>query len=143
MGDILRKFSKAQNGYNIDEVNEFLDSVISELEKIIYSNKQKDREIKELNKKIEELSDEKRIKELIDSLNNNIEKAKANGDKIRLAAIQERNLILSEARNEAEDIIKDAIYKTNKLEEQAEELRKNIIDFKSKIVKINDRDEHI
>ena len=137
----MKSFSRTLNGYNIEEVDEFLNHIISQLEEIKKSSVEKDNIILELNEKLANLSYNKKVKELIDVLNTNIKKANNNGNKILLVANKEREIIISEAKKEAEDIINDALYKSKKLEEQAELLRKNIIEFKEKINKINDRDE--
>ena len=41
----MQKFSRTLHGYNPDEVNSFLDDVISQVESMIESNRQKNEEI--------------------------------------------------------------------------------------------------
>ena len=48
----MDKFSRTLHGYNPDEVNKFLDDIISQVEKIIESNKEKNEEIKVLKEKL-------------------------------------------------------------------------------------------
>jgi cell division initiation protein len=62
--------------------------------------------------------------------------ARNTGEHMRDLAKQERNLILQEAKNNANIIINDAISKSSKIEFQANMLRRNIISFKRKL-KVN------
>lgn len=139
----MRKFNYSPNGYNPDEVNAFLDDVIKQVERIIESNKQKEEVINSLRKEINELNkvklDEqtitkaKKFDELQDTLNDAINVAKSTGEHMRMVAKQERNLILQEARQNADAILNDAITKSSKIQFEANMLRKNIISFKRRL----------
>ena len=139
----MERFTKTLHGYNPEEVNKFLDDVIAQVERIITSNKLKDQEIGRLKGQVEELSKDRPDKEAIikakkyDELEGKlieaIESAKSTSDQLKLAAKQERNLILQEAKHNADLIIKDAIIKSKQIEYQVELLRKNIISFKKKL----------
>lgn len=142
----MRKFNYSPNGYNVDEVNKFLDDVIKQVERILESNKQKEEEIISLKKQIQDLNklkiDEqtitkaKKFDELQGTLNEAINVAKNTGERMRMVAKQERNLILQEAKYNANIIINDALKKSNELQYQANMLRRNIISFKRKL-KVN------
>ena len=142
----MKKFNYSPNGYNVDEVNKFLDDVIKQVERILESNKQKEEEITSLKKQIADLSklkiDEqtitkaKKFDELQGTLNEAINVAKNTGERMRMVAKQERNLILQEAKYNANIIINDALKKSNELQYQANMLRRNIISFKRKL-KVN------
>ncbi len=139
----MRKFNYSPNGYNPDEVNAFLDDVIKQVERIIESNKQKEEVINSLRKEINDLNkvklDEqtitkaKKFDELQDTLNDAISVAKSTGEHMRMVAKQERNLILQEARQNADAILNDAITKSSKIQFEANMLRKNIISFKRRL----------
>ena len=139
----MRKFNYSPNGYNPDEVNAFLDDVIKQVERIIESNKQKEEVISSLRKEINDLNkvklDEqtitkaKKFDELQDTLNDAINVAKSTGEHMRMVAKQERNLILQEARQNADAILNDAITKSSKIQFEANMLRKNIISFKRRL----------
>ena len=139
----MRKFNYSPNGYNPDEVNAFLDDVIKQVERIIESNKQKEEVINSLRKEINDLNkvklDEqtltkaKKFDELQDTLNDAINVAKSTGEHMRMVAKQERNLILQEARQNADAILNDAITKSSKIQFEANMLRKNIISFKRRL----------
>ena len=139
----MQKFSRTLHGYNPDEVNSFLDDIISQVETMIESNRQKNEEIlllkNELSKR--ESNDEiikkaQKYDELETTLNKAIVMAEDTGEHIRRVAKQERDLILEEAKKNASIIINDALVRSEKIEYQATLLRKNIIMFKRKL-KIN------
>ncbi len=136
----MQKFSRTLHGYNPDEVNDFLDEVISKVEKMIESNRQKNEEILLLKNELakrEDIKDiEKKAKkfdELETTLNKAIVMAENTGEHIRRVAKQERDLILEEARKNASIIINDALVRSEKIEYEASLLRKNIIMFKRKL----------
>ena len=139
----MKKFNYSPNGYDVDEVNKFLDETIKQVERIIDSNKEKDKEINELRKKLNEINnikiDEetiakaKKFDELQNTLNDAINVAKSTGERMRNVAKQERNLILQEAKQNASIIINDALEKSNRLQFQANLLRRNIISFKRRL----------
>lgn len=136
----MEKFSTTLHGYNPDEVNEFLDDVIKRVELMVKSNENKNNEINHLKEelkkaKVDALSLEKAKKydELGDTLNKAIVLAKDTGEHIRRVAKQERELILEEAKKNADSIVKDALAKSEKIEFQASILRRNIVLFKRKL----------
>ena len=136
----MEKFSKTLHGYNPDEVNKFIDDVISQVEKMIESNKEKNNEIERLKKEIEKnrldsniIDKAKKYDELSDTLNKAILLAQDTGEHIRRVAKQERDLILEEAKKNASVIVNDALVRSERMEYQAAVLRKNIISFKRKL----------
>lgn len=140
---MMQKFSRTLHGYNPDEVNSFLDDIISQVESMIESNRQKNEEIMLLKNELSKLKlDEeyiekgKKFDELETTLNKAIVMAENTGEHIRKVAKQERDLILEEAKKNASIIINDALVRSEKIEYQATLLRKNIIMFKRKL-KIN------
>ena len=146
MGDRVKKFNYSPNGYNVEEVNKFLDDVIKQVERIIESNKEKENQINSLKKQIQDMNklklDEetitkaKKFDELQGTLNEAIKVAKNTGEHMRMVAKQERNLILQEAKQNASIIINDALKKSSELQYQTNMLRRNIISFKRKL-KVN------
>lgn len=136
----MEKFSTTLHGYNPEEVNEFLDDVIKKVELMIKSNEDKNTEIDCLKKELEKaktsavvLEKAKKYDELGETLNKAIILAKDTGEHIRRVAKQERELMLEEAKKNADDIVKDAIKKSEKIEYQASVLRRNIILFKRRL----------
>ena len=142
----MKKFNYSPNGYNPEEVNAFLDDVIKQVERIISSNKKKEEEIINLKKQVNDLTNMKATEEVIakakkfdelnDTLTEAINMARNTGERMRNVAKQERNLILQDAKNNADIIIRDALEKSNRIQFQAEMIRRNIVSFKKKM-KIN------
>lgn len=142
----MKKFNYSPNGYNPEEVNAFLDDVIKQVERIIDSNKKKEEEINNLKEQVNNLTsmkatDEiiakaKKFDELNETLTEAINMARNTGERMRNVAKQERNLILQDARNNADIIVRDALSKSKQIQFQAEMIRRNIVSFKRKM-KIN------
>ena len=136
----MQKFSRTLHGYNPDEVNSFLDDVISQVEAMIESNRQKNEQILALKNELskqnydeETLKKAQKFDELEATLNKAIVMAEDTGEHIRRVAKQERDLILEEAKKNASLIINDALVRSEKIEYEASLLRKNIIMFKRKL----------
>lgn len=130
----MKKFSKSFYGYNPDEVNVFLDSVISQVEKIINESKTKDILLSEKDKTILELQNTvNRYKGIESTLNHSIISAQEQTDRIRQLAKQESDILISESRKNANRIISDALNRAEKVQYNAEILKKNIALFKKKV----------
>jgi cell division initiation protein len=123
----VKKFSKTFRGYNPKEVNAFLDNVITQVDKIVNDSKQKDKVIAELQSTIN------RYKSLETTLNTSIVAAQENSDRIRQMAKQEGDTMVSESRKNANRIISDALIRAEKIQYDAELLKKNIFLFKKRV----------
>ena len=64
----MERFKKTIHGYDPDEVKAYLDEIISLVEKMVASNKEKNNEIIRLNKELEETK--AKYDELKDNFNN-------------------------------------------------------------------------
>ncbi len=136
----MEKFSRTLHGYNPDEVNKFLDEIISRVERMVESNKEKNEEILMLKKELanKEIPNEiiekaKKFDELENTLNKAIVMAEDTGEHIRRVAKRERDLMMNEAKKNASIIINDALVRSQKIEYEATVLRKNIVMFKRKL----------
>ena len=74
-----------------------------------------------------------RYKAIETTLNKTIVAAQDSGEHIRRIAKQESDLIISEARKNANRIINEALLRAEKIEYQTNTMRKNIITFKNKL----------
>ena len=136
----MYKFSKSYNGYNIEEVNQFLDDVIMHVEKIIDNSKRKDKEKKKKKKELNEngINNETIIKakkydELSKDFNNIVKFTNDAKEYFNKIALEERNIILKDAKYNADIIINDALNKSKEVEYQMKILNDNIKLFKSKL----------
>ena len=112
-----KKFSKQMmNGYNVDEVDDFLDEVMEDYEANY-------KELALLRPKIEDLEAAlERYKNIENTLQNTLVMAQSTADEVKNVARQQADQIISEAQREAEDIIRNskenAIRAVEELEQQ-------------------------
>ena len=126
----MKRFTITNNGYNIDEVNRFIDVVIKRLEKINNENSLLQMRISSLE---EELKKEKAKQENIVEA---ITAAQSTSEKIKSLAREEANMIVEEAKNNANSIVHEALVDAQKTENEVALLRKNIIVYKNRIKNI-------
>ena len=133
----MNRFNKALHGYDPIEVNQFIDNIIIQVEKIINASKMKDKRIKDLE---EELSDYRLLKEKLDryvSMEDTLRKAilmtQKTSEQMKLNVIKESELILDDAKRNASRIVNDALIKADAKERELENLKRNILLFKRKL----------
>jgi len=129
----MRKFTKSFNGYNVDEVNAFVDDVVNNVDDMITKMKQKDMEIDRLNKELEH------YKKMDETLNRAVLMAEESSQKYQSQSINESDLIINEAKKNANRIINDALTKAEKYEEEAQRTRRNIIVYKRRLKDLVDQ----
>ena len=130
----MEKFSKTLHGYNPEEVNQFIDNIITQTERVINLSKKQDTKIKELESVISDLKDKlSRYEGMDETLRNAIMMAQKTSEQMRLNTIKESEFIVEEAKRNADRIVNDALIKADKIEREAEMLRKNAILFKRKL----------
>ena len=130
----MKKFKRSFNGYNIDEVNEFIDDVIKRVESILKEEEQIKNEIRNKDLRIRELEASiEHYKSLEQQLNTSILTAQESGEYIKRLAKSERDAIINDARKNANRIISDALIRAEKTVYEAQILKKNIALFKSKV----------
>ena len=111
--------------YDKEEIKEILDYAIRKIEQNISTIKDQQIEIDRLKKELEESHNM--------SYNYNYEKEEQIRRELKENAKKEAELIISEARNNANKIINDALIETQKLDMKKEMLEKNIKQLKSKV----------
>ena len=126
----MEKFSYEANGYNRDEVNNFVKEVIKETEDIINKLNEQDITIANLKKELEE---EKNTRRLLDDI---ISIAEKNRDDIIRLAEEERERIISEAKQHASAIVNDALLEAQKIEFKTDLLETKLKMLKRKINKL-------
>ena len=122
----MRKFNNSFPGYNKNEVNSFVQNVTNEYEKMLNNLKQKDVLIESLNKEIAH------YKELESTLNRAILIAEESSHNIKKSAIDEAKVIIEDAKKNASRIINDALNKTEELEKAANDLKRQVTNYKRK-----------
>ena len=124
----MKRFSIVNNGYDINEVNRFIDIVIERLEKLNAENALNVEKIAKLN---EQLSHSE------SGNNGQLEKAilavQTVSDKIEEMAKNEAEKIVDEAKSNANSIVHEALMKARETENKRLELEKNIKVYKDKV----------
>lgn len=133
----MEKFSRTLRGYDPEEVNAFLDQIINQVEKMVVEIKEKDVKINELNALVDE---NMRLKERIEqherlegTLNRAIFMAQKTSDQIKVTARQESEIIIEDAKNNANRIVNEALLRSDKIEMESTLLKRNINIFKRKL----------
>jgi len=126
----MKRFTITNEGYNIEEVNNFLDVVIKRLEKLNNENSL-------LQMKISSLEEElKKAKVTEAKMAEAIMAAQSTSEKIKSLAREEASVIVEEARNNANSIVHEALVTAEKTENEASLLRKNIVVYKNRVKNI-------
>ena len=133
----MKEFARTANGYDPEEVNKFLDQVIDHIEKIISEMKTKDELIKNLeqeNKQVAKLKDElEKYKSMENTLNTAIVMAQRTSDQIKANANRESELIITDARHNANRVVNEALLRAEKIEMDSATLKRNVSMFKRKL----------
>ena len=130
----MDKFKRSLNGYNVDEVNAFIDDVIKRVESILAEEKKIKHEIKVKEIKIRDLEKVvEHYKSIENKMNRSIITAEESGEYIKRLAKSERDAIIEDARKNANRIISDALIRAEKIEYKTELLKKNIVSYKNRV----------
>lgn len=133
----MEKFNRVVRGYDTAEVNAFLDEVIKKVELMVRDMKEKDKKIEELSRLAKEnqllrgkLEQYRRTEE---TMNRAIFMAQKTSEQMRLNAHNEREAIIDEAKRNANRIINEALLKAERTEREADALKRNIVVFKKRV----------
>ncbi len=136
----MEKFNRTLHGYDPEEVNAFLDQVINHVEKMIGDMKAKDARIKELEtalKNVAPLKDKvDHYEKMEDTLNKAIIMAQKTSDQIKSNAYHESEMIVDEAKKNANRIVNEALLKAEKIETNTLALQRNANIFKRRLKQI-------
>ena len=121
----MKRFSIVDNGYNIEEVNKFIDIVIKKLEQLSADNSNYLMQLDTLKKQANQNIDLKVSKALI--------AAQETTDKMKELAKEEANLIIKEAKDNASAIVQEALINAQKTEQEYELLKKKYSVYKVKM----------
>lgn len=113
-----KEFSRRLRGYDEDEVNEYLDQIIKDLEALIRENK----ELKTANETLQERLNH--FANLEETLSKTIIVAQEAADEVKNNSKKEAQLIIKEAEKNADRIINDSLAKSRKIALEVEELKK-------------------
>ncbi len=119
-----KEFERAFRGYDIEDVDDFLDQVAKDLEDLI-------RENAEMKEQVSQLQDKnKNYHKLEETMHNAIVVAQETAEEVKQNAKREADLIRREAEREAKQIVEDARYRSGRILSEQEELFKQSQLFK-------------
>lgn len=124
----MKRFSIVNNGYDVDEVNRFIDIVIGRLEKLNAENASYIAKIDNLTKKLQDSkhNDNERLEKAILAVQDT-------SDRIKEMAKEEARMIVEEAKNNANSIVHEALVNAEKTEQERMLLEKNMKIYKARI----------
>ena len=126
----MKRFSIVEHGYDIDEVNRFIDIVIGRLEKLNTENATYIAKIDKLTQKLQEKNTNNYD---INKLEKAILAVQETNDKLKAVSRDEARIIVEEARNNANSIVHEALAKAEKIEQERLMLEKNMRIYKERV----------
>jgi len=122
----MKKFGTSFNGYNKQEVNNFVRDVTKEYENMLQNLKARDQEIEALKQKLIQYQN------METTLNRALLVAEDASSQIKRMARDESKGIVEDAKRNASRIVNEALMRATKMQEEAESLKRRIIVFKRK-----------
>ncbi|MDI3534329.1 MAG: cell division initiation protein [Thermosediminibacterales bacterium] len=122
------EFKKSFRGYNIEEVDEFMEKIKKDYEKLYEQNIRFKEEISELKDKIEN------YKNIEETLQNALILAQQTAEEVKNNAYKEKEIILREAHENAKKIIQTANLKVVDMQREYEEIKKDFLVFKTRFI---------
>lgn len=121
---MVNKFSTSIQGYNKEEVNAFVKEVTKEYESMLQKLKASCDVIDSVKQEL------KHYKNLEASLNRAILVAEESTSNIKKAAFDESKVIIEDAKRNATKVINNALVKAERIENEAESLRRKVTVYK-------------
>ena len=123
-----KRFSKQMmNGYNVEEVDDFLDEIGADYAKKCREVQDKDKEFDDLKKEIE------KYKSLESTLQNTLVMAQSTAEEVKNVAKKQADQLLSEAKATAERDVIDLEQKVSLKKRELESLQKQFDIYKAKM----------
>lgn len=133
----MEKFTRTLRGYDPEEVNAFIDKIISQVETMVGEMNEKDEQIKayeEMEKEYNSLKEKQQQWEnMEETLKRAILMAERTSEQIRLNAHQERETLIRDAKRNASRIVNEALLKAETVEKEADLLKRNVVLFKKRL----------
>ena len=121
---MVNRFSTSIQGYKKEEVNDFVKEVTTEYESMLKKLKNSCEIIEGLQKEL------KHYKDIESTLNRAILVAEESTSNIKKAAYDESKVIIEDARRNATKVINNALSKAERIESEAETLRRKVVVYK-------------
>ena len=121
---MVNKFSTSINGYSKKEVNDFVSEVTKEYEQMLNKLKSSSDTAESLRREL------KHYKDMEASLNRAIMVAEESTSNIKKMAYDESKVIIEDAKRNATKVINNALQKAERIESDAETLRRKVAVYK-------------
>ncbi|MGT2845773.1 DivIVA domain-containing protein [Streptococcus massiliensis] len=115
-----KTFASKFRGYDVDEVDEFLDIIVRDFEDLVRSNHDKDAHIRNLEERLNYFD------EMKDSLSQSVLIAQDTAEKVKTAANDQANTVLRQAEQDSQRLLEEAKYKANEILRQATDSAKKV-----------------
>ena len=122
-----KEFNRSLRGYNIDEVETYLDKILKEYEKIYIENQNLKSKIEYLEQQLDN------YKDLESDLKETLLMAQKTSDDVKKNAEKEAELIYEKAVNKAKSIVNAAEEEARRKEDEINRLNEIFIKFKSQV----------
>lgn len=123
----MKRFSVVENGYDINEVNRFIDVVIKRLEQLDNEAKEYREKLEDANKKL----NERKLEE--DKINKALFAIQETTDRLKNLAKQEADMIIEDARRNANAIIHESLLEASQKQKETMQMQKNITVYKARV----------
>lgn len=120
------EFKKSLRGYKEDDVDEFLDKVMVDFERLYNENSELKEKLEEMNNNIG------KYKNIEETLKRTLIVAQNAADELRSNSMKEAELVIQEAKQKIRDMNADANREIKKLQIEYEEVRKEMQIFKTR-----------
>ncbi|MBP2622714.1 DivIVA domain-containing protein [Streptococcus oricebi] len=115
-----KSFGVKFRGYDVEEVDEFLDIIVRDYEDLVRSNHEKEARIKNLEERLTYFD------EMKDSLSQSVLIAQDTAEKVKQAATDRSENIVRQAEQDAQHLLDEAKYKANEILRQATDNAKRV-----------------
>jgi cell division initiation protein len=123
-----KDFKKVFRGYDMDEVDEFLDQLVEDYEKLFKENINLKENVKAIEEKLEHYSN------IETTLQNTLLLAQTTADQVKENSRRELELHIKETDEQANKIIKEAEAKTAEIHMEYEKVKQDFLTFKTRFV---------
>ena len=123
----MSKFSTSFNGYDKNEVNNFINEVTIRYSNLLDALKQKEQELKETQEKLDYYTN------LETTLNKALLVAEEASTNMKKMARDESSRVIEMAKSNASRIINEALLKAEKAEMEADEIKRKVAAYKRRI----------
>lgn len=122
-----KRFTKTIKGYNVDEVDDFLDQLTIEYEKLYKENAEYKEKFDQQNKELEH------YKTVEHTLQSTLLMAQSTAEDIKSMAQKQADQIIEDAKNEAQKMVEDVNKDEIEIRRKTEELKKQFEVYKAKM----------